>query len=350
MIRKVGLVLNSLNGAGAQKTLLTLASQLVSFDVRVDCFVVNRNSNDYNVRGGVGLVYLEGDTEQDKKNYLLNHSKSSSYDLFITSQPDFYDYFEAKKKYCSVHHTPTSWNDRKTWRFWQKYHWKKRDEKYYRSKNLIALSEGIKNDLVCNLGCDADRVKVINNPFDIDGIRNKSLSKENVPEYSYMVYVASLSERKRHADLFYAFSRIKDKSIKLVLVGKGSNERRLKNLAEKLKITDRVVFWGWDANPYRLVRRAKLAVLASRAEGLPRVVVESLAIGTPVVSTDCRSGPKEVLTGEFSNFLVPVGGVKEMIVAIDLALVSYPAIPSSFVDHFDSKYIAQQYLSLMESD
>lgn len=349
-MKKIGLVLSSLNGAGAQKTLLTLANQFLVLGNQVDCFVVNKNRNDYRVTEGIGLIYLGGETEQDKKKHLQHHSKSSLYDLFITSQPDFYDCFEAEKKYCSVHHTPTSWNNRKTWRFWQKYQWKKRDESYYRYKNLIALSEGIKQDLVHNLGCDSSSIKVINNPFDISNIRSKSLSKENVPKYSYIIYVASLSERKQHADLFYAFSKIKDKSIKLVLVGKGSNERRLKNLAEKLKITDRVVFWGWDANPYRLVRRAKLAVLASRAEGLPRVVVESLAIGTPVVSTDCRSGPKEVLTGEFSNFLVPVGGVKEMIAAIDLALVSYPAIPSSFVDHFDSKYIAQQYLSLMESD
>lgn len=346
-MKKIGLLLNSLNGAGAQKTLLTLATKLKEQQVSVDCFIVHKNKNDYQVDDGIGVVYLEGDTQEQKERFFSEYTCNNHYDLLVTSQPEYYSAAHAAHKFCSVHHTPSSWNDRPTWRFWLRRQWMERDRQYYQNKNLIALSDGIKADLVENLGCNAERIHVINNPFDIKFIREKSLQSENLPEFPYIIYVASLTERKRHADLFHALAKISDKSIRLLLVGKGANERRLVKLAQKLKIMDRVVFWGWDANPYRLVKNARLAILASRAEGLPRVVVESMALQTPVVSTDCRSGPKEVLTGQFKPFLVPVGDVRAMSIAINRALESYPEIPENFVERFDGSFIAAKYIDLI---
>jgi glycosyltransferase involved in cell wall biosynthesis len=133
----------------------------------------------------------------------------------------------------------------------------------------------------------------------------------------YIVYVAALIPRKRHADLFQAFSKIQNKKTKLVLVGKGRLQDSLESLAKQLKIEDRVVFWPWDPNPYRLIKNARLSVLASEAEGLPRVLIESIIIGTTVVSKDCPSGPNEVLLGANAKYLVPVGDVDKLRLAMN---------------------------------
>ena len=349
-MKKVALLLNSLNGAGAQKTLLTLAEKLFGKGISVDCYIVHENKNDYKVRDGIGVIYMKGANEAQKCVFLNERTSGCDYDLFITCQPEYYSAAVAGKKYCSVHHTPGSWNDRPFWKFLEQRKYMQRDREYYQGKNLIALSDGIKQDLVENLHCKPQSIKVINNPFDISAIRDKAENNQNIPDFPYVIYVASLSERKRHEDLFRAFARIRNGEIKLVLVGKGSNERRLKKLAAKLGITERIIFWGWDANPYRLVKNARLAVLASRAEGLPRVVVEAMALRTPVVSTDCRSGPREVLTGQFERFLVPVGGVAAMADAINRALENYPEIPDDFVARFDGDYIAEQYVGLIPDE
>lgn len=345
-MKKIGVVLNSLNGAGAQKTLLTLASNIHALGAEVDCFIVNGQKNDYEVEAGLGAMFMEGNSLQEKQQWLKAYTAANTYDLIVTSQPEYYTSAIAGQTYCSVHHTPSSWNERPTWKFWRRYQWMKRDRELYQGKRLIALSEGIKEDLVNNLQCNAEDVIVINNPFDIEGIRARAASDDNLPDFEYIVYVASLTERKRHADLLEAFALLSNKSINLVLVGKGANERRLRKLAEKLNITSRVIFWGWDANPYRLVKHARLAMLASRAEGLPRVVVESMALQTPIVSTDCRSGPREVLTGVFAPFLVPVGDYRAMAKAMERALEDYPEIPEDFVARFDGQFIARQYLNL----
>jgi glycosyltransferase involved in cell wall biosynthesis len=95
---------------------------------------------------------------------------------------------------------------------------------------------------------------------------------------------------------------------KLVLLTKGSSaiKCKLQKLVKTLKIEDRVVFAGFKSNPYPYVKHAKLMVLSSAYEGLPTVILESLVLGTPVISTDCESGPREILP---QKNLTPVGDI-----------------------------------------
>ena len=95
----------------------------------------------------------------------------------------------------------------------------------------------------------------------------------------------------------------------LVLVGDGASRPQLEALAQSLGIADRVTFAGFQSNPYAWIRRARLMAFSSKMEGLPNVLLEGLAVGQVVVSTDCPTGPREILDDGRAGLLVPVGDV-----------------------------------------
>lgn len=344
----VGLLAGSLKGAGAEKTILTLADFLSRKHCSVNLFLLNADL-DYVAPDYITVIRLDGKHRKDKEKQLQQYTQKSDYDLFITSRPDYYPYINARHKFISVHITPYSWLQNEKKSFVSKRLKLSRIKKKYKNRKLIALSEGIRDELITQLGCRSDDITVINNPFDVSTILSESVKEGPLPDRDYIIYVASFISRKRHFDLLKAFSQIKA-DLQLVLVGKGPDEQQLKSYAEQLGLADRVIFWGWDKNPYRLIKHAKLSVLTSEAEGLPRTLIESLLIGTPAVSTDCPSGPNEVMTGPFRQYLVPVGDIRKLAEAMQLALDAYPDINQLDMTRFAAGHVADRYLALIEED
>jgi glycosyltransferase involved in cell wall biosynthesis len=345
MNNKIGFLLGSLSGAGAEKTIVTLATGLAAEGYDVDLYLL-KDSGDYSTPTGINIIVIDG--KKHKQQHQLRHrTKEIDYSLFVTSRAEFYDYVKTQNKYCSVHITPTAWIDNPAWQKWKTWRKIRKLSNKFSKKRLIALSQGIKTDLVDNLKCKEENISIINNPFDLNKIRSASLVTGDIPADDYIIYVASFIKRKRHADLLHAFSIIDNKDIKLLLLGKGELEKDIITLAKNLGIFDRIIFWGWDENPYRLIHNAKVSILASEAEGLPRVVVESLALSTPVVSTDCPSGPREVLLGEFAPFLVNVGDTTGLSNGITRALNNYPIITDDLTKRFDTSNIIKQYINLI---
>ena len=291
---------------------------------------------------------MEGKRGYEKRVSLKKLTQVMNLDYFVSSRADYHDSIIAGCVFSSVHITPTAWEENANHGFFKKIYKKRQLVRKFNNKKLIALSEGIEHDLVNNIQCDPENVFVINNPFELDVILKKSIQAKSLYDFEYIVFVASFIERKRHIDMIDAFEMLENKCIKLVLVGKGKLESRIRDLVKAKGLENRVIFHGWDSNPYSIIKNAKLSVLASLSEGLPRVVVESLALGVPVVSTDCPSGPKEVLTGDFKKFLVPLRSPVALSTAINEALISYPEIKSDLVVRFDASYIANNYIKLFE--
>jgi len=342
----VGLLAGSLKGAGAEKTILTLADFLSRKNCSVNLFLLNEDL-DYVAPDYINVIRLNGKHRKDKEKQLEQLTHSTAYDLFVTSRADYYPFIHSRHKYISVHISPYSWIQNENKSVISKWLKLSRIRKKYRDRKLIALSEGIKEELINHLGCNASDITVINNPFDVATIQSESGREGPLPDSGYIIYVASFIPRKRHQDLIQAFAKLKS-DLKLVLVGKGPDEEALKSLVEKLGLTNQVIFWGWDQNPYRLIKHARLSVLASEAEGLPRTLIESLLLGTPAVSTDCPSGPNEVMTDAFRQFLVPVGNIKQLTEAMNSALESYPDISQLDMDRFAGEQVADRYLALIE--
>jgi len=348
-MKKIGFLLGSLAGAGAEKTVLTLATKLSDRGHDVHLFVL-KDVQDYKAESDLNIHIVQSDSSDLNQGLEKASHAAGELDLFVTSRAEFYDVVQAKKHFCSVHITPTAWLKKRSLPFrWKTYVQKLKLKKKFANKNLIALSEGIKSDLVENLGVDAKHVTVINNPFDIEKIHTEANAEltEAATLGDYIVYVAAMIPRKRHEDLFRAFSQIKKQDIKLVLVGKGLLKSQLEKLAKELGIEDRVVFWPWDPNPYRLIKNAKLSVLVSEAEGLPRVLIESIIIGTPVVSTDCPSGPNEVLINQNAKYLVPIGDVNKLSQIIDTVLEE-SSIQVFKTARFDALEVAKRYEALID--
>ncbi len=141
------------------------------------------------------------------------------------------------------------------------------------------------------------KILTIYNPVDIDKIRR--LAKDpvtgfDIPRKFTFVCIERLHSDKNHTCLLYAFSKLKATDSQLILVGEGDMAESLKALAVTLNISERVIFIGFDPNPYKYLALSDCCVLSTDFHGFPNVILEAQAVGLPVISTDCRSGPREI--------------------------------------------------------
>ncbi len=197
---------------------------------------------------------------------------------------------------------------------------------YPRADAAVTPSRGVGEDMLRIAGVAPERLHVIRNPIVDQRLRRQAEEPlehpwYQDPDYPVILGVGSLEPRKDFATLIRAFARVRaSRQARLVILGEGRQRASLAALASQLGVADEVDLPGHDPNPYRHMRRARLFVLASRREGASAVIVEALACGTPVVSTDCPSGPAETLQqGRFGR-LVPVGDAEAMAGAIQAAL------------------------------
>lgn len=166
---------------------------------------------------------------------------------------------------------------------------------YPRASHVIAVSEGVVEDLVANFGVRRDRVSAIANP--VDHRRIAELARETPafqPRGGYVIAAGRLVPNKNFAMLLDAYTKAQLPA-RLVILGEGPERGTLEARVHALGIADRVDMPGFVENPYALLERAELFAMPSNAEGFPNGLVEAMACGLPVVATNCASGPSEIL-------------------------------------------------------
>lgn len=226
---------------------------------------------------------------------------------------------------------------------------KKKLQKNYNNKNVITVSDGVKDDVLNVIGTKPKSIRTIYNPFDFEHIRKMSFEENfDIPSEDYIVYVGRLEMKYKRQDILLKAYKKSNTNLKLVIVGDGSDKNKIKRLIDELGLSEKVFLVGNQKNPYNWMRNAKLFVFSSENEGFGNVLVESLIVGTPVVSTNCKSGPSEILIEELANYLVPVNDVDELSKKINDALSSYPEIKEEYLSKFTKETTAKQYLSLIE--
>lgn len=186
---------------------------------------------------------------------------------------------------------------------------------YARADAIIANSNGVADDLVA-LGLDGSRIVAIPNGVECDRITEATQRSVALPTPAnasdpLIITVGRLVAQKDHATLIRAFARL-SAPVRLTILGEGPERPRLELLARGLGVNDRIAFPGYVTNPFSLMVRADLFVLSSRYEGMPNVLLEALACGLPIVSTDCPHGPAEILEDGLFGSLVPVGDCKRL--------------------------------------
>lgn len=166
---------------------------------------------------------------------------------------------------------------------------------YPRADHVIAVSEGVRSDLIARFGVRPERVTSIPNPYDLGKIAQDAAAEPEFPlPQRFIVSAGRLVKRKGFDDLLDAYARARP-PLPLCILGEGVEQGRLTRRIEILGLSRRVCFLGYAKNPFAIVARAEMFVSPSHCEGFPNAIAEAMALGVPVVSTDCPSGPAELL-------------------------------------------------------
>jgi glycosyltransferase involved in cell wall biosynthesis len=209
---------------------------------------------------------------------------------------------------------------------------------YRLADGIVAVSDGVADDLARQTGLPRARIATVYNPVVTselaDMARQPVAHRWFLPGAAPVVLgVGSLSARKDFPTLVRAFARLRaERDCRLVVLGQAGSSKKtqehqaeLMALAAKLGVAADVDLPGFVANPFAYMARAAVFVLSSAFEGLPGALIQAMACGCPVVSTDCPSGPAEILDGGRFGALVPVGDDGAMAIAIAATLDRPPA-------------------------
>lgn len=221
---------------------------------------------------------------------------------------------------------------------------------------IVANSQGVEDDLLKSIPSLKGRLVRIANPIDAVKLRSLAAQPFAPPPVNkdYILAIGRLVPQKGFDILIRAWAKIyKENSYKLVILGEGPERENLLALAKSLNIEDHIIMPGFKENPFAYMGHAKLFVLSSYHEGLPNVLLQALACACPVVSTDCPSGPREILDGGRLAPLVPVGDVGALAEGMIQAINSpqnYPAFPWNEIEsHYNPDAIRDSYLSLFSN-
>jgi len=226
---------------------------------------------------------------------------------------------------------------------------------YPRADGFIAVSNGVALDLATVGRLRLEEITTIYNPTVRDEVLEKKHEPVDHPWFAndgppVVIGVGSLTEQKDFPTLIKGFATLRnERPCKLTILGRGNQRDHLESLISNLGLKKDVELAGFKSNPYKYIAAADVFVLSSAWEGLPNVLLEALACGTPVVSTDCPSGPREILQDGKYGPIVPVGDDVMLAEAIK-TMLDDPMSEEHLLDRaidFRPEPIASQYLDVL---
>ena len=356
----VVIVIDSLAGGGAEKVMLTLAQQLI----KEHCVTILSLADNFEYaipeQIKVESLFTDRASKVDRF-WKINKSVAKLEAWFSNKQQDIgaidlvlsnldrSNNLLAKSTVKNVHFVMHNSVNAELAR--QKklgpfsYRYLKKSKQNLNGKSLVCVSKGVEQEINQGDLITPSAITTIYNPFDLADIKRQSNEVNTaIPQSPYLIHVGRLAKQKRHDILFAAFAKL-DKKYKLVLLC--NKPVKAFKLAKEYGIEEQLIVPGFEQNPYNWIKHAQALVLSSDFEGLPTVLIEALAVGTPVVSTNCTFGPSEILTGELANYLVPVGNSEELSAQIKQVLANKPNVENAeILQKVNAELVAQQYLAL----
>jgi glycosyltransferase involved in cell wall biosynthesis len=229
---------------------------------------------------------------------------------------------------------------------------------YPRIERIVAVSEGVAEDTARIARLPRESITVIRNPVVTPELTAQAaapcphpwLQGGGVP---VIIGAGRLQRQKDFPTLIRAFAKLRaQRDCRLLILGEGRGRADLEVLIQELGLSGEAALTGYQSNPYPFLANASLFVLSSAWEGSPNVLTEALALGVPVVSTDCPSGPSEILDRGRFGPLVPVGDVQALSAAM-AATLDHPLPPDvlrSAVSEYEQDRSARRYLEVLGLD
>lgn len=228
---------------------------------------------------------------------------------------------------------------------------------YPRARALIAVSEGVAADISKVLGKQGSPIHVIYNPVDQREIKEKK-DDDTAPQWlldlrpPLLFSAGRFARQKDFPTLIRAFGLLRQqRDARLILLGEGPEQAVMEQLIADLDLSDSLFVAGFQKNPFVWIKHASVFVLASRWEGFGNVLTEAASLGVRIVSTDCPSGPAEILEDGKWGRLVPPGDPQALADAMGAALDD-PETPdyTEMLKRFDKDRIVNQYLDVLLPD
>jgi glycosyltransferase involved in cell wall biosynthesis len=228
-----------------------------------------------------------------------------------------------------------------------------------RIEHIVAVSEGVAEDTVRVAGYPRAQISVIRNPVITDALHAQAampcphpwLGADAQAAAPVILAAGRLERQKDFPTLLRAFALLHaERPVRLVVLGEGAWRERLAALAATLGVDADVDLPGFQPNPYPFLARTRVFALSSRWEGSPNVLTEAMALGTPVVATDCPSGPREILADGRYGPLVPMGDAPALAAALARALDEPvpSAVLTGAVRDYSAIESARRYLALLD--
>jgi len=358
---KIALFTNSMECGGAERVVLSLAQDFINKGFKVD-LVLSKAVGQYLelLPPEVRLIDLSASKKLTRFSTLIQHlpikaMKAHDVNALLKALPALIRYLRKEKPmvllsalehanflallakkgslsstrvYISEHNTLRHTAQRKTSRdriglclikFF--YPW---------AEAVIAVSRGVAEDLVSIAKLPPEKIRVIYNPVVTPEIFRRAKEPLDHPWFlpnqpPVILAVGRLTEVKDYNTLIRAFALVRaEQPVRMMILGEGEDRPKLEALVQELGLQDYVALPGFVDNPYAYMARASILVLSSLREGFGNVLVEAMAVGTPVVSTDCHSGPTEILEGGKWGRLVPVGNPEILAEAIIATIINKP--------------------------
>lgn len=363
MNKKILFILNDLRGGGAEKVFVNIANGFKSHGLIVEMLLAENEGVYFDILSPDIPVHILGTKS------LLG---------FMKKLPTFFmekDYTHVFTAFDYISAATIITNKRLLYKFTSiatlHYHlpyqlsilpranriWLQMLNKYIIAKadKLVSVSNGVGKGFKEVVKSHNLQIKTIYNPVVEPNIYK--LAEEEIEDayknMDYLITIGRLSGQKNQKNLLYAFRSVlrKKPTLHLLILGVGNKEVELRNICKELLMEENVHFMGFQTNPFKYLSRAKLFILSSDFEGLGNVIIEALALGINVVSTDCPSGPSEILDDEKYGWLAEVNIPEDLASKICMALENLK--PASLLQKrsklFEKDRIVNEYLELIDS-
>jgi len=354
----VSLIITHLGGGGAAKVVANLAEGLSAYGIQVDIVQLRQGREKFEVNESVRIIDIGASKVYYSIPTLIKYLNCECPDAVLSSVNTVNIVTLVATKLSSVspriviseHNTLSvsteASQDIRTrllphlMRF--TYPW---------ADSIVTVSNGVASDLRSFYPKIEELISVIHNPVVTPRLIEKSEGVVNHDwfsdsQYCVILGVGELVEQKDFPTLIRSFALVKKsvQNAKLVILGEGQSREELTKLSKDIGVHDSIWMPGFVSNPYKYMSSADVFALSSRWEGLPTVLIEALACGCPVVSTNCPSGPNEILDGGKYGELVPVGDVEKLAEAIISVLNNSGPTSAGRADAFSYEKSTREYI------